>query len=283
MIDFLQANNSVYIIFTVVLGLIVGSFLNVVIHRLPPMLKRQWRQQCVDFLGQKPDIDGIEKTYNLAIPSSHCPHCLHPIGIWENIPLISFLLLRGRCRHCKTKIALRYPLVELLTAIVSGVIAWQFFATIEGVVALLFSWSMIALIFIDIDEQILPDIITLPVLWLGLLVNAFGYFASAQDAIIGALAGYLILWSITKFYYLLTKREGMGHGDFKLLAAIGAWLGWQALLPTILIASLAGIVIGGGLMLLRRQHRHTLIAFGPYLATAGWLVMIGPVPNLLWF
>tara|TARA_R110000868_G_scaffold144960_5_gene364590 strand:+ start:25428 stop:26282 length:855 start_codon:yes stop_codon:yes gene_type:complete len=273
MFNLFETNTTALAVCLFILGLVVGSFINVVIHRLPTMLKRNWRRECLSFLEQEPEIDKIEH-YNLAVPASHCPKCQHKIRMWENIPVISFLFLRGRCGKCQNKISWRYPLVELISAVVAMYIGIEFYATWECVVALLFSWAMIALIFIDIDEQMLPDVITLPILWLGLLINSFNMFASVQDAIIGAIAGYLILWSVSKGYYLLTKREGMGHGDFKLLAAIGAWIGWQSLPFVILIASAAGVIIGGGMLILSKQHRHTPIAFGPYLAIAGWIVMV---------
>ena len=223
------------------LGLMVGSFLNVVIHRLPRMMEREWREQCsaMDRENAPPAAP-----YNLVVPRSACPSCGHMISAWENIPVISWLILRGRCAHCKTPISPRYPIVEALTGIISGYVAWHFGFGPVALAALVFTWALIALTFIDFDTQLLPDSITQPLIWLGLLLNLNGFFTGLDSALIGAVAGYLMLWSVYWLFKLVTKKEGMGYGDFKLLAAIGAWLGWQMLPLVILLSSLVGAVVG---------------------------------------
>jgi leader peptidase (prepilin peptidase)/N-methyltransferase len=258
-------------LFVFILGLMVGSFLNVVIYRLPVMMQRSWRQQCQELLEQ--EIESHER-FNLAVPASRCPTCGHQISALENIPVISFLLQRGRCKHCKTKISARYPAIELLTAIVSGVVAWQFGFGWVLAFALLLSWALIALTFIDFDHQLLPDDITLPLLWLGLILSIFNLFTDMQSSIIGAVAGYLTLWSVYQLFKLTTGKEGMGYGDFKLLAVFGAWFGWQALPMVILLSSLVGAVVGISLILFRGRDRQLPIPFGPYLAAAGWIAML---------
>ncbi|MCW8919427.1 MAG: A24 family peptidase [Gammaproteobacteria bacterium] len=254
-----------------VLGLMIGSFLNVVIYRLPLMMQRSWRLQCQELLEQPSDQG---ERFNLAVPPSRCPGCGHPIGALENIPLISFLLQRGRCSHCQAKISVRYPAIELLTAIISGVVAWQLGLGWPLLFALLLSWALIALTFIDFDHQLLPDDITLPLLWLGLLLSLFGLFTDMQSSIIGAAAGYLTLWSVYQLFKLVTGKEGMGYGDFKLLAVFGAWFGWQVLPVVILLSSLVGAVVGVTLILFRGRDRQLPIPFGPYLAAAGWIAML---------
>lgn len=249
------------------LGALVGSFLNVVIHRLPIMMERQWRQQCAE-LGQLQQV-GETETYNLAQPGSSCPHCGHKIRPWENIPVISYLMLRGKCSGCGAHISLRYPIVEAITAALSGFAAWHFGFGWECAAALLLTWSLIPLTVIDLDHQLLPDSITLPFLWVGLAINLSGLFTGINSAIIGAMAGYLSLWSIYWGFKLLTGKEGMGYGDFKLLAMLGAWMGWQMLPLIILLSSLVGAVIGIGLILFRGRDHNIPIPFGPYLAIAG--------------
>jgi leader peptidase (prepilin peptidase)/N-methyltransferase len=269
-----------------VLGLLVGSFLNVVIHRLPEMLQRNWRQQCDELFGdEKPETptEPPEK-YNLVVPRSRCPACGHGITAAENIPVVSYLALRGKCSACGIRIPLRYPLVELGAAVLSALVAWQFGATWATLYALAFTWALIALSGIDIDRKLLPDAITLPLLWLGLLVCLGNFrgasgpvFASIEDAVIGAAAGYLSLWSIYHLFRMLTGKEGMGYGDFKLLAAIGAWLGWQYLPLTILLSAVVGAVVGGAALAIGGRHSQTPIPFGPFLAAAGWIAMMwGP-------
>lgn len=272
-ITFLQASPGYLIASVAVLGLIVGSFLNVVIHRLPRLLERQWRDQCLEFLTQA-QAEPKTGAYNLAWPGSHCPHCLAAIRPWDNIPLLSFILLRGRCRSCGAAIAWRYPLVEFLSALLSGFLAWRLGLGWPLLAALVFSWSLIVLCFIDLEQQLLPDQITLPLLWLGLLFNLENGFIDLPSAVIGAAAGYLLLWSIYHAYRLLRGKEGFGYGDFKLLAALGAWLGWQLLPLVVLLASLSGALVGIGLILLRRHHMQNPLPFGPYLAIAGWVGLV---------
>nr|WP_317706745.1 A24 family peptidase [Methylomarinovum caldicuralii] len=255
-----------------VLGLLVGSFLNVVIHRLPVMLERRWRQECRAFLGLQEEP--VTERFDLVRPASHCPHCGHPIRAWENIPLLSWLLLRGRCSQCRAPISLRYPVVELLTALVSLAVAWRFGVSFQTLWGLVLTWSLVALSAIDIDHQLLPDAITLPLLWLGLLLNVAGLFTDLRSGVIGAAAGYLVLWSVYQVFRLLTGKEGMGYGDFKLLAVFGAWLGWQMLPLIILISSLVGAIAGIALILLQGRDRGQPIPFGPYLAVAGWIALL---------
>lgn len=267
----LQANPALLVILCALFGLFIGSFLNVVIYRLPVMMQRSWRLQCQELLEQP--LESSER-FNLAVPASRCPKCGHRIGALENIPVVSFLLQRGRCRHCQAPISARYPAIELLTAIISGVVAWQLGFGWPLLFALLLSWALIALTFIDFDHQLLPDDITLPLMWLGLLLSLFGLFTDMQSSIIGAVAGYLTLWSIYQLFKLITGKEGMGYGDFKLLALFGAWFGWQVLPVVILLSSLVGAVVGVTLILFRGRDRQLPIPFGPYLAAAGWIAML---------
>lgn len=254
------------------LGLIVGSFLNVVIARLPVILEKRWRRECLDFLGQAGEEP--EERFDLAWPPSHCPHCRHQIGPWENIPVLSWFMLRGHCRHCGQKISLRYPVVETVTAALSLAVAWRFGVTIETLWALVLTWNLVALTLIDIDHQLLPDAITLPLLWLGLLLSLFDVFTDSASAIVGAASGYMILWSVFHLFRLVTGKEGMGYGDFKLLALFGAWFGWQKLPLVILLSSLVGALLGLFMILFRGRDRNIPIPFGPYLAVAGWLAMM---------
>ena len=257
---------TVFGIFCAVLGLLVGSFLNVVIHRLPKMMDNDWRSQCAELHGQEvPDTEAL----SLSAPRSRCPACGHSITALENIPIISWLALRGKCSACHAPISPRYPIVEALTSLFSALAAVHFGFGWAAAGALLLIWSLIALTFIDYDTQLLPDSITLPLLWLGLLFNLFGVYTDLQSAVIGAMAGYLSLWSVYWGFKLITGKEGMGYGDFKLLAALGAWLGWEILPLTILLSSLVGAVFGITLIVLTRRGRNVPIPFGPYLATAG--------------
>jgi leader peptidase (prepilin peptidase) / N-methyltransferase len=260
----------VFIALASLLGLFVGSFLNVVIHRLPQMMERDWHAQAAELRGEDPPR--LER-FNLATPRSRCPHCGHLITALENIPVVSYILLRGRCRHCGAGISKRYPVVEAFSAVLSGFAAWHFGFGLQALGALLFIWALLALAFIDLDTQLLPDDITLPLLWLGLLFNLGGTFTDLASAVIGAIAGYLALWSVYWAFKLATGKEGMGYGDFKLLAAIGAWLGWQVLPLTILLSSLVGAAVGVGLIVLARHGRNVPIPFGPYLAAAGLLAL----------
>ncbi|MCF6262296.1 MAG: A24 family peptidase [Xanthomonadales bacterium] len=273
----LSQNLTLLLSLATVFGLLVGSFLNVVILRQPKRMFYQWRQQCQQLLTDNQD--------NLTSPSddnappgivkqrSFCPQCKHSLSALDNIPLLSYLILRGKCRYCKKKISDRYPLVELLSALISVAVVWHFGYSIESVFVLVFSYTLIVLAGIDIDHQLLPDEIVLPLLWIGLLHSLTVGGVSPADAILGAVAGYLILWSIFQLFKLLTGKEGMGYGDFKLLAALGAWLGWQMLPLVVLLSSLLGAVIGGIMLAVRRKGSQA-IPFGPYLAIAGWIALL---------
>ncbi len=251
-------------------GLLIGSFLNVVIHRLPQMMQRESDNYVASESGQPPPH---ADRYDLMLPRSACPHCGHRIRALENIPLLSYLLLGGKCAQCKTPISLRYPLVELLTGILSFLLIWHFGGGAAGLAALVLTYFLIAMTFIDADTQLLPDDLTLPLLWCGLLVNLGGVFVPLNEAVIGAMAGYLALWSIYWLFKLATGKEGMGYGDFKLLAALGAWLGWKMLAVIVLLSSLVGAVVGIALIVFARRGRNIPIPFGPYLAAAGLLTL----------
>lgn len=261
-IAILQDTPSFFISFITIIGLMVGSFLNVVIYRLPEMMKRNWLQQCAELHGKA--IETLP-TFNLITPRSACPHCGHKITALENIPIISYLALRGRCSQCQARISPRYPIVEAVTALMSGFVAWHFGYSLITIAVLIFVWSLIALAVIDLNTQLLPDDITLPLLWLGVLVNMNDGFTDLHSAIIGVMAGYLSLWSIYWCFKLITGKEGMGYGDFKLLAAIGAWLGWSMLPIVILFSSLVGAIIGIGLIIAAELKKNIPIPFGPYL------------------
>jgi len=259
----------------VLLGLILGSFLNVVILRLPRMMEAGWRRDCAELLspdGTAPETD--EPPLSLSKPASTCPSCGHRLRVHENIPILSYVWLRGRCSKCKTRISLRYPLVEALTALLTLIVVIQFGPTWQAAAALLLTWSLITLAVIDLDTQLLPDSLTLPVLWLGLFLSLFGLFTDSQSAIIGAVAGYLSLWVVFQLFRLATGKEGMGYGDFKLLALFGAWLGWPALPQIILLSALVGALVGIGLILSGRHESGKPLPFGPYLAAAGWISLI---------
>lgn len=259
------------------LGLVVGSFLNVVVYRLPLMMQAQWRRECCELLEQ-PVTEA--EPLSLAAPNSHCPHCKAPVRPWQNIPVISYLLLRGRCAGCRTRISPRYPLVEAATGLVTLWLGLHYGPTWQLAGAILLTWALITLTLIDFDTQLLPDDITLPLLWLGLAFNLNGTFVPVADAVLGAIAGYGILWSVYWLFKLATGKEGMGYGDFKLLAALGAWLGWQALPLVVLLSSLVGAVVGILLIVLTRRGRDIPMPFGPYLAAAGWLALIWGDPIL---
>ncbi|MEZ6931220.1 A24 family peptidase [Aeromonas sp. S16(2024)] len=273
LIELAQGLPWLYLSLVFLFSLMVGSFLNVVIHRLPIMLEREWHAEYSDYFGSEVAASPSDP-YNLMVPRSRCPHCDHPIGALENIPLLSWLWLKGRCRQCKAPISARYPLVELLTALLSVAVAATLTPGWGTLAALLLTWVLVALTFIDLDKMLLPDQLTLPLLWGGLLFNLAGGFVPLADAVIGAMAGYLVLWSLYWAFKLLTGKEGMGYGDFKLLAALGAWLGWQALPIVLLLSSLVGATIGIGLILLRNHNQGKPIPFGPYLAIAGWIALL---------
>ena len=248
----------------------VGSFLNVVIYRLPKMMEREWRRQCAELRGEPVEV---ESPFNIVIPRSACSHCGHKITALENIPVVSYMFLGGRCSQCHASISMRYPVVEVLTAFISGFIAWHFGYGFAAFAALAFVWAMMALAFIDMDTQLLPNDITLPLLWGGLLVNLGDGFTDIRSAVIGAVAGYLVLWSVYWCFKLITGREGMGYGDFKLLAVIGAWLGWQMLPLVILFSSLVGAIAGIGLIVIAKHGRHVPIPFGPYLVGGSFVAL----------
>lgn len=270
-IYFLQSSPAFFVSFCSLIGLMVGSFLNVVIYRLPKMMEQEWREQCAELRGET-----LEATpqFNIVAPRSACPKCGHKITALENIPLISYAALRGRCSQCRTSISVRYPAVEALTAIISGFIAWHFGFGFTAFAAMAFAWAMIALAFIDIDTQLLPNDITMPLLWGGLLINLGGGFVDIRSAVIGAVAGYLALWSVYWGFKAITGKEGMGYGDFKLLAVIGAWFGWQVLPLVILFSSIVGSVIGISLIVIAKRGRHIPIPFGPYLAGGGIVALL---------
>ena len=274
---------AVFISIIGILGLLIGSFLNVVILRLPVMMEKEWHAQCNDLLEISPDNEQTSEPFNLVTPNSHCPKCNHEIKAIENIPILSYLFLKGRCSDCGIKIPVRYPIIEATTALLSITVAWHFGPTWEAAAALLLTWALVALTVIDFDHQLLPDSITLPFLWLGLGISLAGTFTDPESAIIGGLVGYLSLWSVYMLFKLTTGKEGMGHGDFKLLAMLGAWLGWQAVLPIILLSSVVGAIVGITLIVLRGRDRNIPIPFGPYLAIAGWIALIwGEKINSAW-
>jgi leader peptidase (prepilin peptidase) / N-methyltransferase len=290
----LQESPALLIGSAFLLSLLVGSFLNVVIHRLPVMLDRQWRTQAEEMLAEagaaapKPQADPASAappaTYNLVTPRSACPHCGAAIRAHQNIPLVSWLLLGGKCASCKARISPRYPIVELATALLSAAVVWRFGYHWQSVAALFVTWALVALTVIDLDHQILPDVITLPLLWLGLLASLAWHAGLApplptdpRSAILGAVAGYLSLWSVYWAFKLLTGKEGMGYGDFKLFGALGAWMGWQMLPLVLLLSAFTGAVVGIALIVARGRDRNIPIPFGPYLAAAGWIALMwGP-------
>ena len=254
------------------LGLVVGSFLNVVIYRLPLMMETQWRRDCCELLEVKENPP--EQKINLATPNSHCPLCKQPIKAWQNIPVLSYLFLGGKCHNCESPISIRYPIIELVTGLMTLALMGYFDASLALLGAMLLTWSLITLTMIDADHQLLPDDITLPLMWLGIAFNMGGTYVTLQDSILGAMLGYLSLWSVYWLFKLITGKEGMGYGDFKLLAALGAWLGWQAVPLIILLSSVVGAVVGIGLMILHSRGRDIPIPFGPYLAMAGWITLL---------
>jgi leader peptidase (prepilin peptidase)/N-methyltransferase len=283
----LSTSPTFFVISVLVVGLLVGSFLNVVIYRVPVMLEREWQAQCAE-LAQAPLADATAVAakptaprFNLVVPRSTCPKCQAPITALQNIPVISYLFLRGRCASCRAPISVRYPLLEALTGVLSALVAWKFGFGAPALAALVLTWFLIALTFIDVDTQLLPDSMTLPLVWLGIACSAFlptdpqsTLPVDLHDSVIGAMAGYLSLWSIYHLFRLLTGKEGMGYGDFKLLAAIGAFLGWRMLLPTVLGAAAVGAIVGIVILTLKGKGRGVPIAFGPFLSAAGWIMLM---------
>lgn len=281
LIELLKHDLILFISLSLVFGLLVGSFLNVVIYRLPIMLKKEWRDDCCHYLEENYNAiiqleknDEPDEPFNLIKPDSTCPSCGHKIRAWENIPVISYLFLRAKCSNCKTPISFRYPLIEILSAALAATCAWHFGLNLAGISAIVLSWALITLSWIDYDTQYLPDQITLPFIWLGLLLNLDNTFTDINSAIIGAIVGYLSLWTVYQAFKLLTKKEGMGFGDFKLLALLGAWMGWQFLPLIIILSSLVGSIIGVTLILFKQHQRDKPIPFGPYLAIAGWIALV---------
>ncbi|MFK0572162.1 prepilin peptidase [Endozoicomonas sp.] len=272
-IELLEISTPYLAFVLTIIGLIVGSFLNVVIHRLPIMMERQWQQQSEAILHPEKEPDPLP-AYNLMVPASTCPSCQHKIRAWENIPVISYLFLRGKCSGCKNAISFRYPAIEIISAVMTVVIGLTYGFTLHTLAFCLLGWSLLTLTMIDYDTQLLPDDITLPLLWAGLIVNSFGLVVSLEQALWGAVAGYLSLWSVYWVFKLLTGKEGMGYGDFKLLAALGAWLGWMKLPLIILLSSLVGTIAAVLLIVMKRQERSNPIPFGPYLAIAGFVALV---------
>jgi len=281
MLELFDQSAPVFITVIFAFALVIGSFLNVVIHRLPIMMEREWREQCEELSKSPPPQELPQNRFDLLIPRSRCPSCGHAIKAWQNIPVISYLLLGGKCANCKKSISARYPLVETLTAVLAAMCAWRFGFGWEAAMAIAMTFALVAITMIDADTQLIPDSIVLPLLWIGLLMSLFhpmpeseSLFIAPRDAIVGAIAGYLSLWTVYQLFKLVTGKEGMGYGDFKLLAALGAWLGWQQLPMIILMSALVGAIVGISMMVFRGHKRSTPIPFGPYLAAAGWITML---------
>jgi leader peptidase (prepilin peptidase) / N-methyltransferase len=278
-LSILQSNFAFLLISVTILGLVVGSFLNVVIYRLPKILENNWRTECSELFDCTQILPSSEK-FNLSHPNSHCPHCKHEIRWFENIPIFSYLFQGGKCNHCKTPISIRYPIVEFVSGLLAALVVLKFGFGWALVGGLIFVWTLLVLSLIDFDTQLLPDNLTLPLLWLGLCLNLFGIYTDLNSAVIGAMIGYLSLWSVYWLFKILTGKEGMGYGDFKLFAAFGAWFGWKMLLPILLLSSLVGAVIGIGMMLILGHDKNIPIPFGPYLAGAGLIALFFGQPIL---
>jgi leader peptidase (prepilin peptidase)/N-methyltransferase len=268
-----QQNPPFFCFASGILALLIGSFLNVVIYRLPKMMEAEWKKECKQFLGTDEDIPP-EPGFNLVFPGSTCPNCQNKIHPLDNIPVISYLLLKGSCRNCKQRISPRYPLIELTSCLLIIAIAIEYGVSIQAFFAFLFTWSLIALAVIDYDHKLLPDNITLPFMWLGIICNLFGIFTDIESSLFGAIFGYLVLWTVFVIFKLITGKEGMGYGDFKLLAMLGAWLGWQYLPLIIILSSFTGSIVGAGLLLLSKHKKSQPIPFGPFLAIAGWIALM---------
>jgi leader peptidase (prepilin peptidase) / N-methyltransferase len=281
MLELFTESTTFFVAVVFAFCLIIGSFLNVVIHRLPIMMERDWREQAAELANTPPEIELPEGRFDLVVPRSQCPSCSTLIKSWQNIPVISYLFLRGKCANCGESISARYPLVEMMTAVLAALCAWRFGASWEALMAIVMTLALVPIAMIDADTQLIPDSIVLPLMWVGLgmclfapMAGAETLFIAPQDAIVGAMAGYLSLWSIYWLFKLVTGKEGMGYGDFKLLAALGAWLGWQQLPMIILMSAVVGAVVGISLMAFRKHERSVPIPFGPFLAAAGWITMI---------
>lgn len=273
LLSYLAGNLPLLLIYSFLIGSFLGSFINVVIHRVPLILERQWKTDCQELLALNSN-HATHSKYNLCVPRSHCPACKHQVKAIENIPIISYLFLKGKCSSCGIKISPQYPLVELFTAILTTFVVWKFGFSIQSLGAAVFTWCLIALSGIDIKTQLLPDNMTLPLLWLGIVLNIFSTYTDLTSSVLGAIFGYVSLWLVFHLFKLVTGKEGMGYGDFKLLAALGAWLGWQSLPLIILLSSVVGATIGITMILTKLQERAKPIPFGPYLALAGWIAML---------
>ncbi len=275
--------NPVFFVFLVgVLGLIIGSFLNVVIVRIPKMMEQEWQEEARAFLELPPEKKKTDKL-NLFLPRSHCVHCKKKLSVWQNIPVLSFIFLRGKCAHCQKVISWQYPVVELLTALLSMVVAWQFGATPQGFAAIFFTYMIVVLCFIDLNTQLLPDSFTISTLWIGLLISLVPLFANPVSAILGAAAGYGLLWVTGWLFVLIRKKEGMGYGDYKMLAMLGAWLGIQSILFVLLMAVVIGLVLQVSLLIFKKINPKNPLPFGPYLAIAGWVMLVWQVPMMQFF
>ncbi|MCB1755049.1 MAG: prepilin peptidase [Gammaproteobacteria bacterium] len=274
-LDLLQANTFLFLAIVALFSLFVGSFLNVVIYRLPIMMENSWRRECRELLDHEPGNDSqAETTFNLMVPRSRCPSCGQLINAWQNIPVISYILLRGKCGNCGTPISIQYPIIEIVTSILCVLVALKFGVSIQTLAGIIITWSLITLTVIDFRHTLLPDDITLPVLWLGLIASLLPVFVSPSEAIVGAAVGYLSLWSIYWLFKLVTGKEGMGYGDFKLLALFGAWFGWTSIPVIVLLSSVVGAIVGISLIMVKGRDRNIPIPFGPYLAAAGWIYMV---------
>jgi len=274
LLDLIETSRLAFASVAALFGLVIGSFLNVVIHRTPIILMQRWQEDCQQLTGHAAANGAKQERFNIITPRSRCPHCGHAISALENIPLLSYLWLRGKCSACRKPISLRYPFVELLSGLLAAVCAWHFGFGVAGLAAIALTWLLVALTFIDIDHQLLPDVMVLPFLWLGLLLNIAGIYTELPTAVIGAASGYLSLWLVFHVFKLITGKEGMGYGDFKLLALFGAWLGWKSLPLIILLSSFIGALIGIGLIVFRGRDRAQPLPFGPYLAAAGWVALL---------
>jgi len=271
---YLQTHPSLFIFSMTMLGLCIGSFLNVVIYRLPKMMEQDWHEQCCELLDIKNENESAQQKVNLIFPGSSCPSCQHKITALENIPVISYLFLKGRCSSCKTKISLQYPIIEMFTGLATAYVAWHFGFSLQTLCAVFLTWALICISMIDLEHSLLPDDITLPFMWLGLACNTFGVFTDIYSSLIGAMLGYSILWIIFMSFKAATGKEGMGYGDFKLLALLGAWLGWQYLPLIILLSSITASIIGLAMIIFKGRDKAAAFPFGPYLAIAGWITLI---------